>query len=98
MSENKSSPSERQKIMTKVTVKAWTDPNYAKKLVEDGLSVLRSEGLEIPDGYDGKVVVHLDGEGVKNFVIPSPPSVLELKSSELLTLAAQRLEIQLELF
>ena len=98
MADNITPATVRNEIMTRVTVKAWTDTEFAARLQADPVRVLREEGLELVDDFEGKLYVHFDGNGEKHFVIPSPPSVVELKEAELRTLASQRLSIQLELF
>lgn len=88
----------RHELMTKITVKAWTDPSFKEQLISDPKNTLATEGLDMPKDIDVKIVFHADDEYTKNFVLPSPPKALSLSEKDLHVLAAQRLAIQLELF
>ncbi|MBL6430387.1 MAG: hypothetical protein HPM95_00765 [Alphaproteobacteria bacterium] len=85
-------------IMARIVVKAWTDPDYARKLEEHPHRMLEEEGFEFEEGGDVKVQFHFDTKTHKNIVIPSPPDLLKLDKEDLLTIAAQVIGIQLELF
>ncbi len=88
----------RHELMTKITVKAWTDPSFKKKLLSDPKGTLAAEGLSMPKNMKANIVFHEDDENTRNFVIPAPPQALSLSEKDLNVLAAQRLSIQLELF
>jgi hypothetical protein len=88
----------RQGIMSRVVVKAWTDPDFARRLQEKPLDVLAEEGLELEEPRAVNVVVHIDTPQTKHIVIPVPPDLLSLPEEQLLMIAAQHLSIQLELF
>lgn len=88
----------RHEIMSRLVVKSWTDPAFAKRLQEHPLDVLAEEGLELEEPRDVQVVVHLDTAKTRNLVIPPPPDLLALPEEHLLMIAAQLLSIQLELF
>lgn len=88
----------RHEIMTKITVKAWTDPSFKKQLLADPKTTLAAEGLSMPKNLKVKIVFHEDDANTRNFVIPAPPQALSLSEKDLHVLAAQRLAIQLELF
>jgi hypothetical protein len=88
----------RQAIMSQLVVKAWTDPDFAKRLQEKPLDVLAEAGLDLEEPRTVKVVVHIDTAETKHLVIPAPPDLLSLPEEQLLMIAAQRISIQLELF
>lgn len=85
-------------IMTRIVVKCWTDPDYKEKLAKDPRRMLEEEGFEFEKGGDVKVQFHFDSKDVKNIVIPTPPDILKLDKDDLMTIAAQVIAIQLELF
>ncbi|SDU31237.1 nitrile hydratase subunit alpha [Stappia sp. ES.058] len=87
-----------REIMARIVVKAWTDPDYAKMLSEQPHRMLEEEGFEFEKGGDVKVQFHFDTKTHKNIVIPSPPDLLKLDRDDLMTIAAQMVAIQLELF
>lgn len=89
---------QRQEIMSRIVVKTWTDPAFAKRLQEKPLDVLAEMGLELEEPRTVKVAVHLDTPDMKHIVIPSPPDLLSLSEENLMMIAAQLISIQLELF
>lgn len=98
MSTQSDEAKQRHELMTKITVKAWTDPSFKKQLLSDPKGTLAAEGLSIPKNLTTTIVFHEDDANTKNFVIPAPPQALSLSEKDLHVLAAQRLAIQLELF
>jgi len=85
-------------LMARIIVKSWTDPEFKKRLRNDSRRVLEEEGFEFKKGEDAEVRFHFDTEETKNLVIPSAPDVMKLDKKDLLTIAAQMIAIQLELF
>jgi hypothetical protein len=68
--------------MTKVLVRAWTDPAYKAKLLSDPRAVLTEAGVGIPAGTKVKVIE--DTADTKHFVLPATPSdAAELSDEEL---------------
>ena len=66
--------SEKGNLMQKVIIKCWQDESFKKKLKEDPVAVLQSEGLKVPDGVSIKVVENTENE--VTFVIPQFPEQL----------------------
>lgn len=85
-----------QSLMAKIVAKAWTDKQYASELKTNPASVLAKEGLKF--NTKGVIHVHFDNETTKNIVIPRRPETLNLSEQEIVLLAAQRIDVQLELF
>ncbi len=57
------------KILDAVALRATTDTNYRRRLLDDPKGVLAKEGLTIAD--DVEVVVHRNRPGVINLVLPA---------------------------
>ncbi len=83
--------------MTRITVKAWTDPDFKSRLLSEPMEILENEGVKMPKSKI-KVHFHENTSHERHFVLPAPPEVLTLRDKDLTVLAAQRLAIQLELF
>ena len=60
------------KIIMKVIAKAWDDPKFKAKLLENPRSVLQAEGITFPDGINIKVVENTPSQ--LHIVLPLSPS------------------------
>jgi hypothetical protein len=58
-------------ILDAVALRAATDTNFRRRLLDDPKAVLAKEGLQISD--DVEVVVHRNRPGVINLVLPAGP-------------------------
>ena len=85
-------------IMSRIVVKAWTDPKYVELLKSDPKRALEEEGFDFCGENRIEVEFLFDTKEKKTIVIPSPPENLSLDVEELKSIAAQVLAIQLELF
>ena len=98
MKKDKGKDQNQNEIMANIVVKAWTDPEFVEMLKKNPRRALEEEGFEFEKGGDVKVQFHFDTKKTKNIIIPNPPDLLSLGKADLLAIAAQILEIQLELF
>lgn len=73
-----------QKVFSKIIAKSWTDSNYKNRVLNDPLSVLKEEGINIPEGVTITVVE--DTPSTMHWVIPTPP--VDPLSEEEIELAA----------
>jgi hypothetical protein len=55
-----------------VVANAWADPDYKARLKTDPSSVLREQGLEVPDDVEVRIVENTDD--VVYFTLPSEPT------------------------
>ena len=74
---------EMRKALAKLIAKAWADAQFKAKLMADPASVLRAEGVAIPEGV--KIDVFENTEERIHLVIPKKPDEL---SDEALDFAA----------
>lgn len=74
---------EMRKVLAKLIAKAWADARFKAKLMADPASVLRAEGVAIPEGMTIDVFENTD-ERI-HLVIPKKPDEL---SDEALDVAA----------
>lgn len=47
---------EQQKLWAKIVAKAWADEGYKAKLMADPAAVMKTEGVELPEGVEFKCV------------------------------------------
>jgi hypothetical protein len=73
------------KIWAKVIAKAWSDPGFKKRLLNDPTVVLRENGLELPPGAQFKINENTDK--MYYLTLPQKPSG-ELTEESLLKIAA----------
>ncbi len=76
---------EFQKKWAKVIAKAWSDPAFKKKLLQNPEATLAQEGLPIPKGVH--VEVHESTNKVLHFNLPPKPEGV-LSEEKLLKMAA----------
>ena len=70
---------EERKAYAKVIVRAWVDEDFKQRLVDEPASVLKENGIDIPEGIAVRFVERKENE----IVIPLPPRPLEsLKLSD----------------
>jgi hypothetical protein len=63
-----------------VVAKAWADEAFKQRLLAEPATVLREQGIELPDGLDVRVVENTDT--IAHLVLPKPPQG-ELSVTEL---------------
>jgi hypothetical protein len=64
--------SEDRKKWAKIVAKAWADDDYKQRLLDDPASVLKDEGVELPEGMAIKAVEATDKQAW--FVLPPKPT------------------------
>lgn len=74
-----------QKKWAKVISKAWIDPAFKKKLLENPESTLATEGISISQDYH--VEIHREEEKIIHLTLPEKPKG-ELSEEKLLKVAA----------
>jgi hypothetical protein len=57
--------------MAKIIAKAWTDPEYKKRLLKDPAKIVKAEGIKVPKG--SKVVIHQNSKKEMHLVLPQRP-------------------------
>ncbi len=72
---------EAQKNYGKVVAKAWSDEDFKAKLMADPKSVLKENGVEVPDDIEIKVVENSDKQ--VHFILPPKPKEGQLSDEEL---------------
>lgn len=63
---------ENAKNMARVVAKAWTDPEYKKRLLTNPAKVLKAEGVKTPKG--AKVHLHENTAKEVHIVLPKRPA------------------------
>jgi hypothetical protein len=58
-------------LWKKLIAKAWADPDWKQSLVTDPVTVLKVEGIALPEGAKIRVVEELPG--TRTFVLPLAP-------------------------
>ncbi len=70
---------EERKEYAKIIAKAWVDEEFKKRLLADPATVLKENGIEVPEGMTVKFV-----EGKENeILVPLPPRPPESRGAEL---------------
>ena len=73
---------EERKQYAKIIAKAWVDEEFKKRLLDDSATVLKENGIEIPEGMTVRFV-----EAEENEILvplpPRPPETMELSDSDL---------------
>ncbi len=77
--------SQKKADFAKVITKAWKDPAYKRKLLDNPDSTLKSEGFDIPKGMH--VEFHENNDKVVHFTLPKRPEG-ELSDEQLRKIAA----------
>ncbi len=62
---------EEAKAFQRIIAKAWMDDEFKGRLTSDPATVLREEGIEVPQGVELKIVENTDE--VVHFVLPGKP-------------------------
>lgn len=79
-----------------VVLRAWTDPEFKQKLMEDPKAVFSEFGIEVPeDGRDLTVVEN--GSKKAYFVLPETPDLGSLSDDQIQSLVDSALGVQLVL-
>lgn len=65
---------EQAKKMGQLIAKCWSDDSFKQKLMSDPKSVLKENGVDIPEGLEVKMVENTDN--VFHLVIPAKPDGL----------------------
>lgn len=70
-----------QNPVSQLIVKAWTDPDFKKKLIADPYNILKAEGLQV----DPKVKIHIheNTDSEIHYVLPSGPTNLPLSDADI---------------
>ena len=76
---------EFQKAWGKIVAKAWSDPAFKKRLMENPTEVLKSNGIEIPSGT--RVVIKENTKNEFHLTLPEKPTG-ELSEEKLREVAA----------
>ena len=76
---------EFQKAWGKIVAKAWSDPAFKKRLMDDPTEVLKSNGIEIPLGT--RVVLKENTKDTFHLSLPEKPEK-ELSEERLKEIAA----------
>jgi len=63
---------ERQKKWAKIVAKVWADEDYKRRLLDDPASVLKAEGVDMPEGLEIKIVEAPEKQAL--FVLPPRPT------------------------
>jgi hypothetical protein len=62
---------DQNKIWAKIVAKAWADEDYKRRLLDDPAEVLKAEGLDIPEGWEVKVLESTEKQAL--LVLPPKP-------------------------
>ena len=63
---------EFQKAYGKVVAKAWADPDFKAKLLADPKTVLKENGVEIPE--DAEILVVENTDKIVHLILPPAPT------------------------
>jgi Nitrile hydratase, alpha chain len=69
---------EERKDYAKIIAQAWVDEEFKKRLIDDPATVLKENGIEIPEGMTVKVVERKENE----IQIPLPPKPKVMAGAE----------------
>ena len=65
-----------QQTWGKIVAKAWSEPEFKKRLLSDPNAVLKENGMDVPEGV--KVQVLEDTNQLVHLALPAPPDELDL--------------------
>jgi sRNA-binding carbon storage regulator CsrA len=68
---------EERKEYAKIIAQAWVDEEFKKRLLDDPATVLKENGIEIPEGMTVKIVELKENE----IQIPLPPKPADVNLS-----------------
>jgi hypothetical protein len=71
----------KEKEWAKIIAQAWVDEDFKARLLADPESVLKENGIQIPDGMSARVVESQENEIV--FLLPAVPANCSGKLEEL---------------
>jgi hypothetical protein len=74
-----------KKAWAKIVAKAWSDPDFKKKLLKDPNAVFKSEGIDVPAGK--RIVISESTKDTYYLTLPEKPSG-ELSEEKLKEVAA----------
>jgi len=66
---------EHQKKWAVCVAKAWADDDYKKRLISDSATVLKDEGIDVPEGMEIKVVENT--QALFYMVLPAAPDAAD---------------------
>ena len=76
------SPKNKQELEAMLNAKAWKDPKFKKKLLEDPKSALKELGVDVPAKL--KVRIIEDDKNTVTFVLlPTPDNASKMEEDEL---------------
>jgi hypothetical protein len=79
-----------QHIYGQIVLKAWKEPAFKKKLLDNPREALKEMGINIP--LDVKLDVHLQSSEHLHFIIPEkPPQLGELSAEEMIKTVGGRM-------
>jgi hypothetical protein len=70
-----------QQAYSKITARAWSDPAYKARLMENPAAVLKEAGIDLPAGVQVKAVENTGDTA--HFILPAPPADVELTEESL---------------
>jgi hypothetical protein len=89
------SPKNKHDLEAVLNAKAWKDPKFKKKLLEDPKSALKEFGVEISEKTKVRIVE--DDKNTVTFVLlPTPENVGKMEEEELRKVAGGRCEFNTE--
>ena len=68
---------EERKEYAKIIAQAWVDEEFKARLLDDPMTVLKENGIEVPDGMTVKVVERKENE----IQVPLPPKPADVSCS-----------------
>jgi len=90
---------ENQDIWARIVAKCWSDESFKARLLANTIETLEEEGYNFRQKLvNFEIVLVEDKPNIKHWVIPARPDNLQPNADDIITLAAQRLEEQHELF
>ena len=72
---------EERKEYAKIIAQAWVDEEFKKRLLDNPATVLKENGIEIPEGMTVKVVERKENE--IQILLPAKPANLPMSVEEL---------------
>lgn len=62
---------EMRKKFAEVIAKAWADPSFKERLLQQPTEVLKENNITLPEGAEAKILE--DTASIKHFVLPAKP-------------------------
>jgi len=71
MAEDRNQGQEAAKKYGKIVAKAWLDPAFKQRLMENPTEVIEEEGIDVPEGIEVRVIE--TPESKRYFILPEEP-------------------------